>query len=195
MRESTYKKIEDSWGYIRTEQLLAAGITNRQIRNLVEEGELEKVCHGHYWVNKNACKKPKEYKAIEICLSDPKAVVCADSACFYLGLIRIEPSVFSVATSRSDRSAIKMNFPTKRYYFSDSNFEGTQEIITTDFGIYKTFDIDRSVCDCIRFRRNIDTYIFDLIIDTYREKKDAQKKRLQAYASKLRMLNEVKNYF
>lgn len=195
MRKSTYEKLEGYSGYIGTEQLLKAGITNRQIGTLAEEGLLEKVCYGYYWVNKAACRKPGEYKAIEVCLSDPRAVICADSACFYLGLIPVEPIVLSVATSRSDRRTIKMNFPIKRYYFSESNFEETHQIVTTDFGIYQTFDIDRSVCDCIRFRKNIDTYIFDLIIDTYRERKEAQGKRIQVYARKLHVSNEVQKYF
>lgn len=195
MRKTVGEKIESYSGYIGTRQLLKAGVTNRQISALAAEGLLEKVCHGVYWVDKAACRKPKEYKAIEVCISDPKAVICADSACFYLGLIPVEPAVLSVATSRGDRRAIKMNFPVRRYYFSESNFEEAHQVVTTALGSYQTFDIDRSVCDCIRFRKNIDTYIFDLIIETYRERKNTQGKRLLAYARKLHMLNEVQKYF
>ena len=36
-------------------------------------------------------KKPADYKAVEVGLVNPKAVICADSACFYQGLIDIEP--------------------------------------------------------------------------------------------------------
>lgn len=194
MRKSACDKLESYSGYIGTKQLLKAGITNRQIGALVAEGLLEKICHGSYWVNKEAYRKPKEYKAIEVCISDPKAVICADSACFYLGLISTEPTVLSAATSRQDRRAIKMNFPVRRYYFSESNFEEVHQIVTTDFGSYQTFDLDRSVCDCIRFRKSIDTYLFDLIIDAYRERKDEQEKRLWAYARKLHVLNEVQKY-
>lgn len=195
MRKSVCEKLESYSGYIGTNQLLKAGITNRQIGALTVEGVLEKVCHGAYWVNKANCIKPKEYKAIEVCISDPKAVICADSACFYLGLISTEPAFLSAATSRKDRRSIKMNFPVRRYYFSESNFEEAHQVVMTDFGIYQTFDLDRSVCDCIRFRKSIDTYIFDLIIEAYRERKDAQEKRLQAYARKLNVLNEVQKYF
>ena len=101
----------------------------------------------------------------------------------------------SAATSREDRRAIKMNFPVRRYYFSESNFWEAHHVVTTDFGSYQTFDLDRSVCDCIRFRKNIDTYIFDLIIERYREQMGAQEKRLQAYARRLHVLNEVQKYF
>lgn len=123
-----------------------------------------------------------------------EAVICADSACFYLGLISTEPTVLSAATSRQDRRAIKMNFPVRRYYFSESNFEEAHQVVATDFGSYQTFDLDRSVCDCIRFRKSIDTYLFDLIIDAYRERKGEQEKRLWAYARKLHVLNEVQKY-
>ena len=195
MRKSVCEKLENYSGYIGTNQLLKAGVTNRQIGTLTAEGALEKVCYGFYWVNKASFRKPKEYKAIEVCISDPKAVICADSACFYLGLISAEPAVLSAATSREDRRAIKMNFPVRRYYFSESNFWEAHHVDTTDFGSYQTFDLDRSVCDCIRFRKNIDTYIFDLIIERYREQMGAQEKRLQAYARRLHVLNEVQKYF
>lgn len=123
MRKTACEKIESYSGYIGTRQLLKAGVTNRQIRALAAEGLLEKVCHGVCWVDKASCRKPKEYKAIEVCISDPKAVICADSACFYLGLIPVEPAVLSVATSRGDRRAIKKDFPVRRYYFSESNLK------------------------------------------------------------------------
>lgn len=32
-------------------------------------------------------KKPNDYKCIEVCLSDPKAVIAMKSACYYQGLI------------------------------------------------------------------------------------------------------------
>lgn len=195
MRKKTYDKLGEYSGYIKTENLLTAGFTNRQIGEFVKEGLLEKICHGHYWVSKNESKKPDEYKAIEVCLSDPRAVVCADSACFYLGLISIEPAPFSVATGRNDRSAMKMNFSIKRHYFSQNIFPDTCYESLSDFGKYNIFDIDRSVCDCILFRKDMDQDIFALIIENYRKTDRGRWKRMEAYAQKARMMNEVKKYF
>lgn len=194
MRSKTYEKLSEYTGYVSTEQLLKDSFTNRQIAAFVEEDLLEKVCHGHYWVKKPDNEKPEEYKMIEVCLSDSKAVICADSACFYLGLIREEPRILSIATNRNDRSSIKMRFPVKRHYFSQNLFEESWQKVSTDFGFYNIFDIERSVCDCIRFRKDIDTYIFELIIDSYRERKDCQERRILEYAKRLRIYNELQKY-
>lgn len=180
-------------GYISTEELLAEGITNRQIGVFVEIEMLERVCHGHYWFQCFPGAKPVDYKAVEVCFSDPEAVVCAASACFYLGLIDQEPEKLSVATKRSDRRKIGMNFPIVRHYYSERTFGAYQDIVKTEFGIYRIYDIDRSVCDCIRFRKEIGEDLFAYVLECYRKRDGAGEKLLQ-YAKTLRLLNLVKRY-
>ena len=112
MRSITYDNFENLYkkykGYIGTNELLEEGFSNRQIAALTEENYLEKVCHGYYWLAKSRNRKPSDYKCIEVCLSDPNAVVCMDSACYYQGVHEIETRCLSVATERTDRSRIKM---------------------------------------------------------------------------------------
>lgn len=180
-------------GYVSTSELLREGLTNRQIAEFVSNGMLEKVCYGMYWFCCADYAKPVDYKAIEICRSNSRAVICADSACFYQGLIEVEPPVVSVATRRDDRSKIAMNFPVTRHYYSESCFSEHQKTINTDFGQYLIYDIERSVCDCIRFKNSIDDDMFCLVIERYREQETA-KNRLVGYAEKLHMLNQVKKY-
>lgn len=180
-------------GYISTSELLREGLTNRQISEFVSNGMLEKVCYGMYWFSCANYVKPVDYKAIEICRSNPRAVICADSACFYQGLIEVEPPVVSVATRRDDRSKMAMNFPVIRHYYSENSFSEHQKTVNTDFGQYMIYDIERSVCDCIRFKNSIDDDMFCLVIERYREQETA-KNRLACYAEKLHMLNQVKKY-
>lgn len=198
MKKLTYTKLEGLTqkykGYIRTDELLKEGLTNRQIANFVNEGMLEKICHGHYWLRCADYNKPDNYKVIEVCISNSHAVICADSACFYQGLIDVEPPIVSIATRRSDRSKINMNFPTKRHYFLDNIFEESYTTVITDFGEYNIYDKDKSVCDCIRFKEDIDTYIFELIIENYHKSEDKQKKRLLAYAQRLKIEKRVEKY-
>lgn len=90
MRENTYIKIETLYrkyrGYVETKNLLAEGFSNRQISTLVNEGYLQKVCYGHYWLSGKQCKKPFDYKCIEVSLSNPDAVICMNSALYYQGV-------------------------------------------------------------------------------------------------------------
>lgn len=154
MRENTYIKIETLYrkyrGYVGTKNLLAEGFSNRQISVLVEEGYLEKVCYGYYWLAGKQCRKPVDYKCIEVSLNNPDAVICMDSALYYQGLLLIEPDYVSVATERTDRSMIKMNFMVQRHYFSNRNFNIGIIKKETEFGKYNIYDIERSVCDIYR---------------------------------------------
>lgn len=177
--ETIYKKMK---GYIGTRELLEEGFSNRQIAVLKEEGYLEKICHGFYWINGSGYDKPIDYKCIEVCLSDPKAVICMGSALYYQGAIEKEPECLSIATKRTDRSLINMNFPVNRHYFSESNFEIGLKKEKTEFGCYYIYDIERSVCDVIRFQSgNIDEVITGVCRNEY------QYKRLLEYAKLLRI--------
>ncbi len=156
MRIETYYKLEDLYkrysGYISTKELLDEGFSNRQISGLTEENYLEKVCQGCYWLLKCGHKKPDDYKCIEVCLSDPRAVVAMKSACFYQGLIKTEPDVMSIATKRTDRSKINMKFPVERHYFSDSNYHLGIKRVETKFGSYNIYNVERALYDMVRLK-------------------------------------------
>lgn len=181
--------------YMSMTQLCESGFSNRQIRSFVEEGLLERVCQGYYWVISKNCEKPWDYKAIEICLSDPKAIICADSACYYQGLIPTEPGSLSVATGRNDRSRIGVNFPVVRHYVVENFFSIAYSEVVTDFGSYNIFDLDRSVCDCIRYRKDLDNHVFELIVERYGEMRKQNTGRIFEYARRLGMLKKVEQYF
>lgn len=195
MLERTYKRVEslnDKYnGYIDTRELLKEGITNRQINVLVQEGILEKIAYGHYWLAKAPYEKPDNYKVIETCICNPAAVICADSACYYQGLIDVEPPVLSVATRRGDRQKMPLNFPIKRHYYAEATFAEKQSRVETKFGVYQIYDIDRSVCDCIRFQKDIQGDIFDLVIENYRKNCEGQRERILAYARAVRAESQV----
>ena len=156
MRENTYIKIEKLYkkyrGYVGTKDLLAEGFSNRQISILVEEGYLQKICYGHYWLAGKQCGKPFDYKCIEVSLSNPSVVICMNSALYYQGVLSAEPDYLSIATERTDRSMMKMNFKVQRHYFSKRNFNVGITKKETEFGKYNIYDIERSVCDLHRLK-------------------------------------------
>ncbi len=185
MRIETYYKFEDLYkrynGYISTKDLLDEGFSNRQIAGLTEEKFLEKVCHGHYWMLQCGYKKPDDYKCIEVCLSDPRAVIATKSACFYQGLIATEPDVLSIATKRTDRSKINMMFPVERHYFSDSNYHLGLKKVETKFGSYNIYTVERTVYDLARLKDGV-------IIDISNQLKEGAEcyERIMRYAEMFR---------
>lgn len=186
MRTNTYVKLEGVYkryrGYVETRELLKEGFSNRQISALVEEGYLEKVSHGYYWLSGGHCTKPQDYKCIEVCLSNPRAVICMDSALYYQKAITEEPEYLSIATERTDRSMLKMNFPIRRHYFSSSNFQIGKRKQETEFGCYSIYDIERSICDVRRLEPQRTLEFIDCV-----KNNEQQYKRLLKYAKLLRV--------
>ena len=186
MRNNTYLKLDSIYkkykGYVGTKELMLEGFSNRQIAVLAEEGYLEKVCYGYFWLAGRKCGKPIDYKCIEVCLSDPRAVICMDSAIYYQGGMTEEPEYLSVATQRTDRSLLNMNFLIKRHYFSDKNFKTGIRKRDTEFGSYNIYDVERSVCDMMRFEQKIEIEIMDKVREN-----EQQYERVLQYAKLLRI--------
>ena len=186
MRENTYIRFEHTCkkrkGYIETRELLEEGFSNRQIAVLEKEKYLERICHGYYWIKEQGYEKPKDYKCIEICLSDPRAVICMESALYYQKLLETEPEYLSVATERTDRSLLQMTFPIKRHYFSKNIFQVGIQKRKTEFGCYNIYDVERCICDAIRLNDGI-----TLEMVRQQEEKAQNYERLAKYAELLRI--------
>ena len=197
MRQIIYDRVafvaNNTNNYISTKDLLREGITNRQIANLQEEGYLEKIVNGLFWYIGNGQEKPLNYKAIEIGKVNSNAVICAETSCYLQGLIDIEPTIFTVATRRSDRQGMNMPFETRRHYFADSYFEDNIITVETVYGRYQMYDLERSVCDCIRFREEIPPIIYEQIISNHKKmQEEAMVKRMVAYAKAMKFEKKMR---
>lgn len=188
---STYQRVIDLFksgnGYRNASELKEAKITTVQIKELVNKGIVERVSHGHYWLVDEKKGKPANYQMIEACRVNPRAVICADSACYYHGLIDVEPKKLSIATLKTDRSRMKLNFPVSRHYYSDLAFEQDMKVVETPYGVIRVYDIERSVCDAIRFRADVGEEMLHLIIDRFLNRDSNQMDRLLAYADAMRV--------
>lgn len=198
MLQRTYDKVnalfEEEHGYLPTRKLLDNKITTIQIRTMLEEGKIEKVSHGNYWNLMSGKKKPKHYKMLEACMTNPKAVICSLSACYFHGLLEDEPDKLYVATARTDRGGMKLNFPVSRHYFSVSSFEEDVLNVKTGGGSIRIYDVDRSVCDCIRLEREIGHELVELVVENYKKSSRKKPTHLLKYADRMRFGKIVREY-
>lgn len=198
MLQKTYDKVnalfEEGHGYLPTRKLLDNKITTIQIRTMLEEGKIEKISHGNYWNLMSGKKKPKHYKMLEACMTNPKAVICSLSACYFHGLLDEEPDKLYVATARTDRGGMKLNFPVSRHYFSVASFEEDVLNVKTGGGSIRIYDVDRSVCDCIRLEKEIGHEMVELVVDNYKKSKKKKPTHLLKYADRMRFGKIVREY-
>lgn len=198
MLQKTYDKVnalfEEGHGYLPTRKLLDNKITTIQIRTMLEEGKIEKISHGNYWNLMSGKKKPKHYKMLEACMTNPKAVICSLSACYFHGLLDEEPDKLYVATARTDRGGMKLNFPVSRHYFSVASFEEDVLNVKTGGGSIRIYDVDRSVCDCIRLEKEIGQEMVELVVENYKKSNKKKPTHLLKYADRMRFGKIVRKY-
>lgn len=179
--------------YLSTKDLLRAGVTNRQIANLQEEGRLEKIVNGLFWYTGNGQEKPFDYKAIEIGKVNPDAVIYTETSCYLQRFIDVEPNVFTVAMRRSDRQGMKMPFETRRHYFADSCFDNDIITVETAYGSYHMYDLERSICDCIRFREEIEPDIYKMILLIHQKiQEKSMVERMLTYAKAMKFEKKMR---
>ena len=187
----TYEKIrglfEKEGGYVSTRMLLDEKVSTIHIKELVESKDIEKVSHGNYWGTFLHIEKPENYKMIEACMTNRKAVICGLSACNYHGLLKSKPKKLYIATRRTDRGAMKLTFPVSRHFFSLESFD--EGIVTWDYHDInvKLYDIDRSVVDAIRLAEDKSEKSVREVIKTYKERSDADLEKCIAYADSMRV--------
>ena len=92
-----------------------------------------------------------------------------------------------MATLKTDRSKMQLNFPVTRHYYSDLAFEQDLEVVETPYGQIRIYALERSVCDTIRFRADIGIETVEHIVQNYMKLENRQMGRLLAYSDAMRV--------
>ncbi|MBO4395163.1 MAG: type IV toxin-antitoxin system AbiEi family antitoxin domain-containing protein [Eubacterium sp.] len=198
MLKRTYDKIyamfEKSSGYMRTRTLLKNKVSTIHIRELYESGEIERISHGNYWGTFLGKKKPDDYKFVEACMTNDRAVICGPSACFYHGLLKHEPDRVYIATMRTDRAGMELKFPVSRHYYSARAFDKDVKTYTSAGIKVRVYDVDRTVVDCIRMADKIGDDMLKSILREYKRYSKKNLDRLYEYADEMRVGRLVREY-
>ena len=84
--------------------------------------------------------------------------------------------------------------PIELYYWKKENLEfGIMDADISGYKVHIT-DMERSVCDAVKYRNKIGLDVCAEVIRTYLKKPNRNLARLQDYAKRLRVFNTLKNY-
>ena len=124
----------------------------------------------------------------------PKGIVCLYNAWAYYRLTTKVPPGFCVAVESKRKVTIPDVLPVTLYYWKKENLE---------FGVVKTevsghnvriTDLERSVCDAIKYRNKIGMDLCAEIVKSYLNRNDRNISKLCIYAKKLRVYNTLTHY-
>jgi len=177
-------------GVITTAQANRAGVSNERLRLLAAAGELERVAHGVYIA-------PGEYidKMYIAQLKRPKIIYSHETALFLHDLTDLNPDNYTV-TVPTGYSAVRLRddgltvFTIKR----ELHEMGKSKAETLFGHTVIVYGPERTICDCIRNRNQLDAAVVTDAIKRYARRGNKNLNTLMDIADALRVTKLLKNY-
>lgn len=174
-----------------TAQLSSVNLYYRDIQRMLNEGLIEKIKRGYYhWI--------ESYGKDEIVIINrlfPDGVLCMDTALFYYKYSDRTPAEWHITIDKNtSRQRTQVEYPLIKAYRVESELlplgETKGEIDSQKVRIY---DRDRTICDVLRNKNNMDKEIFNKAIQGYVKDPKKNIPNLMQYAKALRVQKRVKD--
>lgn len=177
----------ENQGVLKTSDVLAAGVTKDAFYRYIKERGLEKAAHGVY-VSPDVF--PDEMYLLQV--QFPKAIFSHEAALYLHNLAEKEPLPFSVTVAANYNSRGLVEKGVKVYYTKADWYAMGICLISSNGGHFvHAYDMERTICDIIRKRSDMDSAAFNYAIREYMKKKDKNLVNLSHYASVMQMEKQV----
>ena len=182
------ESIQDNGGFIRTDEV-AGRAEYEHIRKSIEDGSLVRVRQGVY-----AEQLALANTMIDVEKIVPGGVVCLYSAWSHYQLSTQIPSGHCIAIDAKRKVKIPEFPPINLYYWKKEYLNiGVTEMEICGYRV-KITEVERSVCDAVKYRNKIGLDVCSEIINEYLKRKDRNITRLCDYAKQLRVYNTLSKY-
>jgi len=179
-------------GYIRTKDITSKGINRKYLRDLINEDTIERIKRGLYrWKD---AKFDVEEELINVSKIVQHGVICLVSALAYYELTTYTPGEYTIAVRRNYNIKLPDYPPIKLYYFSDKYYMDGVEKIDINGNIIKIYNIEKTICDCLRYEDKISKDIIVESIKEYVKRRDKNISKLMNYAAKAKVKDIVQKY-
>lgn len=155
----------------------------------VKEGIIERVRNGVFFYNPD-----DNHLMIDIDKVVPGGVLCLYSAWFYYELSMQIPQSYSVAIISSRKIKLPDYPPITLYYWTKKHQElGVVYKVIDGYNV-PIYDIEKCVCDAIKYRNKVGIDVCSEVIKEYLKRKDRNLMLLMQYARIMRVETTLKKY-
>lgn len=182
--------ISENNGYLFSEKAAEAGVSRFSVSEYIKKNEMEKVANGLYIT-------PDTWQDDYYILSvKNKGIVFSHESALYLnGLAEREPykTTVTVRFGYNAGHLKKQNVSVKTVV--DKYFDVGITQATTVFGNTVTvYDKERTICDIVRNKDNMDIQVYSYAIKEYMRSKDKNLIRLAEYAELFGIRDKIRTY-
>lgn len=189
-----FKKIliimKNNGGYITTKELEKNNINRYFLTKMIERKQIKRISRGYYGLaDYNADEYYKTISASE------KAIFSMNTALYLHNLSDRTPLVYDITVPYYYGGSLRTNKNVKLYFVKSSILNLGKIEMTSPFGMkIKVYDKERTICDIVKNRNNMDMEIFSKAIKTYMKSSDKKLNKLMKYAKELKIENKIREY-
>lgn len=177
--------IANNGGFISSADAKKASLYN-QLLYETRTGRIVRVRRGVYAINDGLAKQMIDVETLV-----PGGVLCLYSAWTFHELTTQIPQAYNIAVERSRRITLPDFPPIELSFMSQKAYElGVKEFVVDGFNV-KIYDLEKSVCDAIKYRNKIGLDVSSEIFKSYLSRKDRDITLLYEYASQLRVEKKI----
>ena len=187
-RSAIIDMLQKQGGFITTGEVKSRG-EYEQLRRATEEGTLMRIRKGVY-VEMSALAN----NMIDVERIVPHGILCLYSAFAYYGLSTQVPSATCIAIEAKRKVRLPEYPPVDLYFWKKENMEfGVIQKEISGYTMLVT-DMERTVCDAVKYRNKIGLDVCGEVIDCYLKKENRNISLLHKYAQRLRIKNILTKY-
>lgn len=124
----------------------------------------------------------------------PDGILCLWSAWSIHRLTTSMPQAYHIAVKRNKRVTLPIFPQVEVHYYTDKVLEvGVSQMIIDGYTV-NVYDVERSVCDAVKFRNKVGMDVCSEIINNYLERPERNISRLMDYARILRVSAMLEKY-
>ncbi len=189
MENNIVEKFRENGGYL-TRRELQNGKQRYQLRRMAEENIVKRVKPGVYLLKELASTKTM----IDVERIIPEGVLCYYSAWFHYGLTTQIPQLYHIAIVKNRRVTLPEFPPIQLHYWQEKYVllgKTIQEIEGLNVPIT---DLEKSVCDAVKFRTKIGMDVSAEILRNYLARSNRDLNKLMRYAKAMRIGTTMKTF-
>lgn len=181
--------MEKNHGIITPSDLEQKGISRVYLTKMINEGYIDRIDRGIY-VTKDFCYDElylfqKKYS---------KTIFSYNTALYLYGMTERTPVKIDVTISKNYNPYRFKNFANVHRISKDIIKLGIAEVKTPQGMRVKTYNLERTICDIIKDRKEIEVEIRNKAIKNIIKNKNFDANKMFEYAKKMKIYNDVKNY-
>ena len=189
-KEKIKQLIKQNDGIISTAQITDVGIEKRILYQYIKENNMEKISHGVYadsdaWID----------GMYLIHLQYKQAVFSHETALYFHDLTDREPIKYEITLKTGYNPSNLTSSGIKVYTVKiDFQKEGVIMMDTSYGNKVPVYNLERTICDIIRNRNNMDAYVYQTALRQYVKRKDKDLRLLMKYAKGFHIDKVLKQY-